>query len=80
MKNVQKLCAAVTLIFLLSLPTVAGEITTMAVPPPPSPPPSASAIVSEPNDVRSDEIPGASESDSLITEATLTILQLLSVF
>lgn len=78
MKNVQNFCAAVTLMFLLSLPMVAGEITTMAVPP--TPPPSASAIVSEPNDIRSDEIPSASESDSLITEVTLTILQLLSVF
>jgi hypothetical protein len=78
MRNFQKLCAAVTLIFVLSLPALAGEITTMAVPPPP--PPSASAIVTEPNDIGSDEIQSPSESDRLITEVTLTILQLLSVF
>jgi len=77
MKNLQKLCAAVTLISVLSLPVLAGEITTMAVPPPQPP---ASAIATEPSDADSGEIQSPSESDSLITDLTLTILQLLSVF
>ena len=78
MKTLRKLCAVVTLIFALSLPALAGDITTMVVPPPP--PPSASAKATEPRDVDSGEIQGAVESESLITELTLTIMQLLSVF
>jgi len=75
MNNFQKLCAAVTLTFALFLPVMAGEITTMAVPPPP---PSNSTVATEPN--VSNEIQSPSESDILISNVTLTILQLLSVF
>jgi len=78
MQNFQKLCAAVALIFVLSLPTLAGEITTMAVPPPP--PPSASTMATEPNAIDNNEMQSPSESDTLITDVTLTILHLLSVF
>lgn len=75
MKNFQRLCAAVTLIFVLFLPALAGEITTMAVPPPP---PSNSTVATEP-DV-TNEIQSPWQADILISNATLTILQLLSVF
>jgi hypothetical protein len=76
MTTLRKLCAATTLLFALSLPALAGTIHTDFVPPPPPPP--ASATAAEPNEVPVTDT--ASETESLITEITLSFLQLLSVF
>jgi hypothetical protein len=75
MTTLRKLCAATTLLFALSLPALAGTIHTDAVPPPP-PPPASMAV--EPTEVPVTET--TSETESLITEITLSFLQLLSVF
>lgn len=78
MKRIQELCAAATLIFVLSLSTLAGNIHTNAVDPPPPPPP-ASATVTEPEGATTDGTQSASEYETLITEIALSLLQLLSV-
>ena len=49
MKKLQQLCAATTLLFVLSLSALAGNIHTNVVPPPPPPP--ASATATEPGDI-----------------------------
>ena len=77
MKRIQELCAATTLLFVLSLSTLAGEIHTNAVPPPPPPPTTATAT--EQDEATTDGTQSASEYETLITEITLSILQLLSV-
>jgi hypothetical protein len=74
MKTLRKLCAATTLLFVLSLSALAGTIHTDAVPPPPPPP--ASAMTVEPNETT---VP-VTETESLISKITLSLLQLLSVF
>ena len=82
MKHLQKLCAAVTLLVVLSFSARAGEITTWGVAPPPPPPP-ASATATEPGDITTATGNGTEspiESETLLTELTLTLLQLLSVF
>jgi hypothetical protein len=79
MTTFRKLCAATTLLFALSLPALAGTIHTDFVPPPPPPPPS-SAMAVEPNEKTVPVTETTSETDSLITEITLSVLQLLSVF
>jgi hypothetical protein len=76
MTTLRKLCAATTLLFALSLPALAGTIHTDFVPPPP--PASAQAV--EPNETTAPVTETTSETESLITEITLSVLQLLSVF
>jgi len=76
MKHLRKLCAAMTLIFVLSLYALAGEIHTNVV----SPPPPASATTTEPGDITTDGTESATQSETLLTEITLSLLQLLSVF
>ena len=77
MKRIRELCAAATLIFVLSLSALAGEIHTNAVPPPPTPP--ASATATQPDDATTDVTKSANEYETLITEITLSFLKLLSV-
>ena len=83
MKHLQKLCAAVTLLVVLSFSARAGEITTWGVAPPPPPPP-ASATATEPGDITTDATGTGTEStiesETLLTELTLSLLQLLTVF
>lgn len=79
MTHLRKLSAAVTLIFVLSLYALAGEIHTDVVSPPPPPPP-ASATTTEPGDITTDATESATQSETLLTEITLSLLQLLSVF
>ncbi|MGH9904988.1 MAG: hypothetical protein ACRD8U_05305, partial [Pyrinomonadaceae bacterium] len=75
MSKIRKLCAATTLLFVLSLSAMAGDIHTDAVPPPPAP---CSAI--GPGDVGTGEIQSGVVPEDLVTEITLSLLQLLSVF
>lgn len=83
MKHLQKLCAAVMLLVVLSFSARAGEITTWGVAPPPPPPP-ASATATEPGDITTDATGNATDSaigsEALLTELTLSLLQVLSVF
>jgi hypothetical protein len=79
MKTLQQLCGVTTLLFVLSLSTRAGNIHTNVVGPPPPP---ASATTTEPGhitDPTSNGTESAIESESLLTELTLSLLQLLSV-
>lgn len=77
MKHLQKLCAAVTLLVVLSFSARAGEITTWGVAPPPPPP--ASATATEPDEVRAIGTQSPLESETLVTDITLafTALNLL---
>jgi len=83
MKHLQKLCAAVTLLVVLSFSARAGEITTWGVAPPPPPPP-ASATATESGHIATDATDNGTQSavgsEPLLTELTLSLLQLLSVF
>ena len=83
MKHLQKLCAAVALLVVLSFSARAGEITTWGVAPPPPPPP-ASATATEPGDITTDATGNGTEStiesETLLTELTFSLLQVLSVF
>jgi hypothetical protein len=76
MKKLQQLCRVTTLLFVLSLSASAGDIHTDVVSPPP--PPSTSAIATEPDNTV-DATQSLVESETLITEITLSLLQLLSV-
>ena len=78
MKTLRSFCAAATLILILSLPTMAGDITVWGVVPPPPPP--ASVTATEPGDITTGGTQSSLESETLVTEITLSILQLLSVF
>jgi hypothetical protein len=78
MKHLRELCAAVTLLFVLSLSARAGEITIWGVAPPPPPPP-ASATAMAPGEITTWGTQSPVESDTLVTEITLGILQLLPV-
>ena len=82
MKRIQEVCAATMLLFVLTGSALAGHITTDAVPPPPPPP--ASATATAPGHITTDattsEPESAIESEPLLTELTLSLLQLLSVF
>ena len=80
MKHLRKLCTAVTLLFVLSLSAHAGEITIWGAAPPPPPPPPASATAAEPGEITTWGTQNPVESDTLVTEVTLSILQLLPVF
>jgi hypothetical protein len=76
MKKLQRLGAATTLLFAVSLSVTAGEIHTNAVPPPP--PPSQSQTTA-PGEIHTGEATTALEQD-LISEIALYLLQLLPVF
>lgn len=82
MNHLRQLCAAVTLLFVLSLSAQAGEITTwgLAPPPPPPPPVPASATVTAPGEITIWGAHSSPESEVLVTEITVSILQLLSAF
>ncbi len=78
MKKIQGLCAAIMLLFALTGSALAGHIGTEAVPPPPPPP--ASATTTEPGHITTDAAESLVEPETLVTEITLSLLQLLSVF
>ena len=80
MNHLRKLCATVTLLFVLSLSARAGEITIWGVAPPPPPPPPSSIIATGPGEITTWETQSPPESETLVTEFTLSILQLLAVF
>ena len=82
MKRIQEVCAATMLLFVLTGSALAGHITTDAVPPPPPPPASATATAPGhiTTDATSSGTESAIESEPLLTELTLSLLQLLSVF
>lgn len=77
MKKLQQLCAATMLLFVLSLSALAGNIHTNVVDPPPPPPESATTTESglSSTDIATD----SNEANTLFTEITLSLLQLLSV-
>lgn len=77
MKKIRDFCAATTLLIMLSVSVVAGDISTNVVPPPPPP---ASVTTTEPRDITTDETQSEIESETLIAEITLSLLQLLAVF
>jgi len=78
MKKIRTICAATTLLILLSVSAGAGEISTNAVSPPPPPP--ASATATEPGHITTDKAQSPIESGTLLSEITLSLLQLLLVF
>ena len=82
MRKFQQLCAATMLLFALTGSTLAGHITTGAVDPPPPPP--QSATTTEPGhittDTTTDPTQNPIDSDTLVAELSLRLLQLLSVF
>ena len=81
MNKVQKLCAAMVLLFVLTSSAVAGHIGTDAVPPPP-PPPATSTTTAEPGHIGTDVTTDSTETtveNSLVTEIALSLLQLLAV-
>ena len=76
MKKLQQLCAAITLLFVLSLSALAGNIHTNVVDPPPPPP--ASVATTE-SGLTTETTTDSNEANALFTEITLSLLQLLSV-
>jgi hypothetical protein len=78
MKKLQQLCAAAALVLVLTLSALGGNIHTDAVPPPPPPPDSVTAT--EAGEISTGATGSTVESETLIAEITLNILQLLSVF
>lgn len=78
MKKFQRFCAAITLLSVLSLSALAGTIHTNVVEPPPPPP--ASSKATEPSVDTTSGTQNPVESETLITELTLSLLQLLTVF
>jgi hypothetical protein len=76
MKKIQELAAALTLLVLLSTSALAGEMSTNVVPPPPPP---ASVTATAPGEIPTGAPASAVDSDTLLTEITLSLLQLLSV-
>jgi hypothetical protein len=78
MKRIQQLCCAITLLVVLSLSTLAGEIHTNVVQPPPPPPP-ASATAIEAEEATTDGTQSACEYETLISEIALSVLHLFSV-
>lgn len=77
MKKLQQLCAATTLLFVLSLSALAGNIHTNVVDPPPPPPESVTTTNSGLSST--DTATDSNEANTLFTEITLSLLQLLSV-
>jgi len=79
MKNLCKLCATVSLLFVFSLSARAGDITIWGVAPPPPPPPPVS-MTSDPGEITTWGAQNTVESEPLLTELTLSLVRLLSVF
>jgi len=79
MKKLQELCAATALLFVLSVSVLAGNIHTPGVATPPPPPPEAATMTAA-NETSSGGEVTAIESETLFTEITVSLLQLLSVF
>jgi hypothetical protein len=79
MRKIQELCAAMTLLMFVSVSIVAGEISTGVVSPPPPPP--ASATIKAPGEIGTGAAaePTPTESETLLIEITLSVLQLLLV-
>lgn len=80
MKKMQQLCAATALLFVLTASALGGHITTGVVDPPPPPP--ASATTTEPGHITTDATDSTQnliQSDTLVLDITLSLLQLLSV-
>ncbi len=77
MKRLKQFSIAILLSLAFTVSVPAGEIQIGKTPPPPPPPSSAVAV--EPSDTSAGETQSPSESDSLITEITLAVLQLLTV-
>jgi hypothetical protein len=73
MKHVRNLCAAVVLLFVLSLSARAGEITIWGIAPPPPPPESATSTAQG-------EIDTWGAANSGQTGTLVAVLELLSVF
>lgn len=76
MSKLQRLCAAITLLALLSISASAGEISTGVVSPPPPP---ASALTAS-GDTAIDETEVLVQPNDIFVGITLNLLQLLSVF
>lgn len=76
MKKLKQLCAATVLLFVLSLSALAGNIHTNVVDPPPPP---ESATITESGLSSTDTATDSNEANTLLTEITLSLLQLLSV-
>ena len=79
MKTLRNFCTAATLIFMLSLPAMAGDIPTWVVAPSPPPPP-PSVVATNLNEITTDDSQNATDSEPLLTAITLSVLRLLSVF
>lgn len=79
MKTLRSLCAAATLILMLSLPAMAGDIPIWGIAQPSPMPPPASATT-KPGDIPTWQTQSSLESESLLTEITLSVWQLLAVF
>ena len=71
MKTLRNLGAVTTLIMVLSITTMAGEITTWVVSPPQPP---ASATATDANDITTTGTQNTIESQTLFTEITLRLL------
>jgi hypothetical protein len=71
MKKIRAICAALTLLIMLSFSAMGGHIHTDAVPTPTPTPTPEFATASESD---------SAESETLLAEITVSILQLLSVF
>jgi hypothetical protein len=80
MKKIQKLCAATMLLFALTGSALAGHIGTDKTPPPPPP---LSATATAPGHIGTDATAyptqDPTESETLLTEITLSLLRLLAV-
>jgi len=77
MKKIHELGAAITLLVLLSTSALAGEISTNVVSPPP--PPAASVTAPALSEIPISATESTMESDALLAEITLGLLQLLAV-
>ena len=79
MKKLQQLCAATTLLFVLTVSALGGHITTGVADPPPPP---QSATATDPGHITTDATDSTQnliQSDTLVLDITLSLLQLLSV-
>jgi hypothetical protein len=80
MKTIRNLCAVMALLIGLSISVIAGEISTNVVSPPPPP---ASATTTAPGHITTGALTeptqNAVDSQPLMTEITLSLLQLLAL-
>ncbi len=79
MKRIRKLYAATTLLIVLSVSALGGEISTGVASPPP-PPPSAASSVIETGEMSSGGNENSLLQDDIITKIGLTFLQFLAAF